>query len=87
MSNTLISNIGLLLCLAPAVVHATELARPPWARWVVNWVLPFFGPGLPRPSTALGATDQTAMLDAALNALPEDKAPKTRRRSARTTFS
>jgi len=74
MSNTLVSNIGLLLCLAPAVVHAAEVSRPLWARWVVNWILPFFGPGLPRPSTALSATDQTAMLDAAMNAMPDEKA-------------
>lgn len=73
MSHTLISTVALLLCLAPAVVHAVEISRPLWARWVVNWVLPVFGPGLPRPSTALTATDQTAMLDAALNTLPEDK--------------
>ena len=73
MSNPVLSNIGLLLCLAPAVVHAAEFSRPLWARWVVNWVLPVFGPGLPRTSNALTATDQTAMLDAALDALPTDK--------------
>jgi hypothetical protein len=73
MSNTLVSTIGLLLCLAPAAVHAAELGRPLWARWVVNWVLPLFGPGLPRPSTALTGRDQTAMLDAALGSLPTDK--------------
>lgn len=73
MSNAVISNTGLLLCLAPAIVHGVELARPLWARWVVNWVLPFFGPGMPRASNALTASDQTAMLDAALNALPADK--------------
>lgn len=73
MSTTLISTIGLLLCLAPAIVHGTELSRPLWARWVVNWVLPFFGPGLPRPSNALTAIDQTAMLDAALDTVPEGK--------------
>ncbi len=75
MSDTLISTLGLLLCLAPAVVHAVEIYRPLWARLVVNWVLPFFTPGLPRPSKALPHDDQVAMLDAALDASPKDKAP------------
>ena len=75
MSETLISRIGLLLCLAPVLVHAVEVYRPLWARWVVNWVLPFFAPGLPRPSKNLTSDDQIAMLDAALEAAPKDKAP------------
>ena len=75
MSPTLASTLGLLLCLAPAAVHAVEVIRPLWARWVVNWVLPFFAPGLPRPSKALTHDDQIAMLDAALGAAPRDKAP------------
>ncbi|MFK7871104.1 MAG: hypothetical protein AB8B58_17935 [Roseobacter sp.] len=75
MSTTLASTLGLLLCLAPAIVHAVEVYRPLWARWVVNWVLPFFGPGLPRPSKALTHDDEIAMLDAALEAAPADKAP------------
>lgn len=75
MSPSLASTLGLLLCLAPAVVHAVEFIRPLWARWVVNWVLPFFTPGLPRPSKALTNDDQIAMLDAALGAAPRDKAP------------
>ncbi|MGX9355875.1 hypothetical protein ACS3SW_12190 [Roseobacteraceae bacterium S113] len=75
MSNTLLSNLGLLLCLAPAIVHAVEVYRPLWARWVVNWVLPFFGPGLPRPSKVLTHDDEIAMLDAAIAAAPADKVP------------
>ena len=71
MSEALISGIALLLCLAPALVHAIEIYRPLWARWVVNWVLPFFAPGLPRPSKSLTGDDQIAMLEAA----PKDKAP------------
>ncbi len=74
MSPSLASTLGLLLCLAPAAVHAVEVIRPLWARWVVNWVLPFFAPGLPRPSKALTHDDQIAMLDAALDAAPSDKA-------------
>ncbi|EDM72083.1 hypothetical protein RAZWK3B_18233 [Roseobacter sp. AzwK-3b] len=75
MSSAFASNLGLLLCLAPAVVHAVEVFCPLWARWVVNWVLPFFAPGLPRPSKAMTHHDQIAMLDAALDAAPKDKAP------------
>ena len=75
MSDSLVSNLALLLCLAPAIVHCVELVRPLWARWVVNWVLPLFAPGLPRRSRALTHGDQVAMLDAALSAAPKDKHP------------
>lgn len=75
MSMSLASTLGLLLCLAPALVHAVEVVRPLWARWVVNWVLPFFAPGLPRPAKALTHDDQIGMLNAALDAAPSDKAP------------
>ena len=75
MSSSLASTLGLLFCLAPALVHAVEVYRPLWARWVVNWVLPFFAPGLPRPTRALTHDDQIAMLDAALAAAPNDKTP------------
>lgn len=75
MSTTFASTCGLLLCLAPALVHAVEIFRPLWARWVVNWVLPFFAPDLPRPAKALTHDDQITMLDAALAAAPSDKAP------------
>lgn len=75
MSDTTISALGLLLCLAPALVHGVEIYRPLWARWVVNWVLPLFAPGLPRPSQALTRDDQIVMLDAALGAAPKDKHP------------
>lgn len=73
MSHSLISTLGLLLCLAPALVHGIEIVRPLWARWVVNWVLPLFGPGLPRRSTGMTHDEQGIMLDAALNAAPQDK--------------
>ncbi|MBM1222430.1 hypothetical protein JQU17_18825 [Ponticoccus sp. SC2-23] len=75
MTVSLASTLGLLLCLAPALFHAVEIYRPLWARWMVNWVLPVFAPGLPRPSKALTHGDQIAMLDAALDAAPKDKAP------------
>lgn len=73
MSTSFASTLGLLLCLAPALVHAVEVVRPLWARWVVNFVLPLFAPGLPRPSRALTHTEQIAMLDGALDAAPSDK--------------
>ena len=73
MKNEAISTLGLLLCLAPAVVHIAELPRPLWGRWVVNWVLPFFGPGFPKASQALTHDEQLAMLDAAKAVAPEHK--------------
>jgi hypothetical protein len=75
MSPSFASTLGLLLCLAPAAVHAVEVIRPLWARCVVNWVLPFFAPGLPHPAKALTHDDQIAMLDAALGAAPREKTP------------
>ena len=75
MPPSLASTVALLLCLAPALVHAVEVVRPLRARWVVNWVLPVFAPGLPRPARGLTHDDQIAMLDAALDAAPKDKAP------------
>lgn len=75
MSETFISTTGLLLCLAPALVHGVELIRPLWARWVVNWILPFFAPGAPQRSKFLNAPEQLTMLDAALDAAPHAKSP------------
>ncbi|NNJ67733.1 MAG: hypothetical protein HKP54_06805 [Boseongicola sp.] len=73
MNDLTISNLGLLLSIVPVLVHGVELLFPMQARWVVNWVLPFFGPALPRRSTSLGGSDQLAMLDAALAAAPVEK--------------
>ncbi len=42
---------------------------------MVDWVLPFFAPCLPRPAMALPYGDESAMLDAALDAAPTDKTP------------
>ncbi|MEM6289683.1 MAG: hypothetical protein AAGA54_00415 [Myxococcota bacterium] len=44
------------------------------SRWVINVVLPFFGPGLPRTESSLTYEEQRAMLDAAREAGPKDKA-------------
>ncbi|MCB9529139.1 MAG: hypothetical protein H6701_12295 [Myxococcales bacterium] len=73
MSAELISTLGLLLCLAPAVVHGVEVISPMLSRWVVNLVLPLFGPGLPHADTALTHDEQLAMLDAARAASPDGK--------------
>ena len=82
MTPSLISTLGLLLCLAPAVVHGAELVSPMLSRWVIRFVLPFFGPGMPGPASALTYQEQLAMLDAARNA-----GPAGRRRRPRTTSS
>lgn len=73
MSDTTISTIGLLLCLAPALVHGVEMASPLLARFVTNLVLPWFGPGVPDAKTALIESEQLVMLDAARGAAPAAK--------------
>jgi hypothetical protein len=73
MSDTTISTIALLLCLAPGALHAVEVAFPLLARWIVNYVLPFFGPALPNKAGSLANDEQLAMLDAAVDAAPAAK--------------
>lgn len=73
MSPMMISTLGLILCIAPAVLHTVEVIRPLWARWIVNYVLPFFSFTLPKPSNAMTGAEQLAMLDAALAAGPKGK--------------
>ena len=73
MSDLTISTLALVLCLAPGVLHAAEVVRPMLARWIVNYVLPLFGPGLPNTARSLTDDDQLAMLDSALDATPEEK--------------
>ena len=73
MSDSLISTLGLLLCLAPGLVHGAELISPMLSRWVINGVLPFFGPGVPSASAALTHDEQLAMLDAARSAGPSGR--------------
>lgn len=73
MSDSLISTLGLLLCLAPGLVHGAEMLSPMLSRWVVNYVLPFFGPGAPRADSSLTQIEQIAMLDAARAAGPAGK--------------
>jgi hypothetical protein len=74
MIASVISAAGLLLCLAPAAVHGAELVSPMLSRWVIRFILPFFGPGLPSAAAALSYDEQLAMLDAGRAAGPSDKA-------------
>ncbi len=73
MTDLHISTIALLLCLTPAFVHTFEMIKPMWARWIVNFVLPTFKPGMPNFKELLTEDEQTKMLDAALNAAPANK--------------
>lgn len=73
MSPMTISTIGLLMCVAPAALHTVEVIRPLWARWIVNYVLPFFTFTLPSPSNAMTGAEQLVMLDAARAAGPKGK--------------
>lgn len=73
MDDTTVSTIALLLCLIPGVLHAAEVAFPMLSRWVVNYVLPFFGPGRPSRAGSLTNDEQLRMLDAAVDAAPDGK--------------
>lgn len=73
MNDSLISTLGLLICLAPGIVHGAEFLSPMLSRWVINVVLPFFGPGLPSAANAITYDEQLAMLDAARAAGPAGK--------------
>lgn len=73
MNDSLISTLALLLCLAPGLVHGAEMVSPMLSRWVIGFVLPFFGPGTPSAESSLTSDEQLAMLDAAREAGPEGK--------------
>ena len=73
MNDQTISTVALLLCLAPGVLHAAEVAFPMLSRWIVNYVLPFFGPGRPTTARSLTNDEQLTMLDAAVATAPDDK--------------
>lgn len=73
MSEYAISTLALALCMAPGMLHAVEVANPLLARWIANYVLPLFGPGLPKGGKHLSGNEQEEMLDAALLAAPEEK--------------
>lgn len=48
MSPNTISTIAFVLCMIPGILHSIEVAFPMLARLIVNYVLPFFEPGLPK---------------------------------------
>jgi len=74
MTENSISTIALAMCMAPGILHSVEVAYPLLARWLANYVLPFFEPGLPKGrSKNLTGKEQMAMLDAALIAAPKEK--------------
>jgi hypothetical protein len=73
MSEMQISALGLILSIIPVTLHGIEVLFPMQARWIVNWILPFFGLKPPSSSSALTQDEQISMLDAALNASPKDK--------------
>ncbi len=73
MTELTISSFALILMIVPVLVHGIEVLYPTQARWVVNWVLPFFAPMLPNRSKSLQLDGQMAMLNAAIDAAPEEK--------------
>lgn len=73
MTDLTISNLALILLLVPVLVHGIEVLWPMQSRFIVNFVLPFFGFKLPNSATALTYADQQTMLDAARDAAPEGK--------------
>lgn len=73
MSEIQISNIAMVLSIIPVTLHGIEVLFPMQARWIVNWVLPFFGLKTPNSKAALTQSEQLTMLDAALNAAPKNK--------------
>lgn len=73
MTDNQISAIALAFLIVPGVLHSFEVVFPLLARWIVNYVLPFFKPGLPQVSQQLTATEQLEMLDRGVSVVPEAK--------------
>lgn len=73
MTANTISILAMALSIVPVTLHGIEVLFPMQARWIVNWVLPFFGLTAPSSKTALSQAEQRTMLDAALNAAPMEK--------------
>jgi len=73
MTEHSISTLALAMCMAPGILHSVEVAYPLLARWLANYIVPFFEPGLPDRSKLLTGKEQIAMLDAALSAAPKEK--------------
>lgn len=73
MTENSISTLALVLCAIPGILHSVEVVYPMLARLIVNYVLPLFEPGLPKARNQMTATEQTAMLNAAIASVPEEK--------------
>ena len=73
MTENSISLLALAIGMVPGILHSLEVAYPMLARLIVNYVLPLFEPGLPKGKNQMTAHEQTAMLDAALSSVPEEK--------------
>jgi hypothetical protein len=73
MSEIQISTLAMALSIIPVTLHGIEVLFPMQARWIVNWVLPFFGLKTPNSKSALTQVEQLTMLDAALEASPKNK--------------
>jgi hypothetical protein len=69
----LLSSIGLVLSIIPVTIHGIEAFFPMQARWIVNWVLPFFGLMVPNRDNFLTYGEQIKMLDSALDNAPVAK--------------
>ncbi len=73
MSEIQISTLAMALSIITVTLHGIEVLFPMQARWIVNWILPFFGLKTPSSQSALTQNEQLTMLDAALEASPKDK--------------
>lgn len=73
MTENSISTLALVLCAIPGILHSIEIIYPMLARLIVNYVLPLFEPGLPKAKNQMTALEQTAMLDAAIASMAEEK--------------
>ena len=73
MNEIQISTLAMVLSIIPVTLHGIEVLFPMQARWIVNWILPFFGLKAPSSKTALTQEEQLTMLDAALDASPKEK--------------
>jgi hypothetical protein len=47
MTESSISTLALVLCMASSILHSVEVAYPLLARWLANYILPLFEPGFP----------------------------------------
>jgi len=73
MTENSISTIAMVLCTIPGILHIVEVVFPIWARWIINYVLPLFAPGLPKAKNYMDEKKQLDILDAGIAAAPEDQ--------------